>query len=409
MAINQPVSIVLSNTDLNIAIADDGNSKFIQQIVVEDSLFSTFPTCKIDLQDHSSYFLENMGFIEGSTIRVRLEDTISGYLMDHEFSLREMDGSLMHTYRTLNESLEIYLISKTFINNYRKSKSFVKPLNIVATEIAVANSLTAETSPCNNKFPFYQSQIGDFDFLENHSKVAYNISQKNSPFIHFVSLSGTLYFCTLQKLFLQRELPIVFNREISEVYEGDPTYIQSLESTYLGLDTNLKNYNQIHLAYNGEKNLTIETDIELSNTNKFRNDRNSIKGVIKNNIGTKLKNFKSQKNREVHKYGIYDETDVENFQGFSNFKNINSFLPTRITIGIKLNLSATSGKIVKLKFPSSNNQDLDSRFTAYWLIVGSKHIISNDLTTNDNYTILVLARHGFSDIDLNPTIRSLLA
>ena len=161
--------------------------------------------------DHSGYFTEFPGFIEGSTyeceIGVSGVNIITGqrnlensFNLKNNFVLRSLTGTKFdHTNALLGE-ISLQMTSPIEIQDHIKSASYNVTLSEIAKTIANQYNLTSIITPTINSPPFYQTNDEDSTMLHKHARFAYSNSFPKSPFLTFVNAQDELYFTTVEAM-----------------------------------------------------------------------------------------------------------------------------------------------------------------------------------------------------------------
>lgn len=352
----------------------------MQVLSIQDSIYDPYPIMTFHMSDENCIFSEQYFYTQSLDFKLKLSDYVNkDSNFDHNFYLNNQYIPQVTNGQFVMGQTVFSLHSSFRKQDFPKSKSYKGNIHSIVSSIInkfqhVNGSPKTYITSTSNFDTWYQSNEGDFDFIEKLSKYALSPQHSDSPFYTFFNLKGEFYFQSVADLFSQSPVDTYYYGTNSRntqsdviLNQGNRNVISNLSTTHLSsvdmLDQyKIKFYKLSSSGQYSEKDIDIKTKISQ---NKLFNNKLAIRKEELEQV------------RNIQRYGLIDNDSQENhYKGWLNYQFVNSTsFPYRITCSTLFDTRLCAGKVITLKFKSpivdKNNES--NEYSGNYLILKSTH------------------------------------
>ena len=348
-----------------------GTERLFYRVLMQDSIFQTYPYAECVLQDRSGLIINDLGYTDKLKIELGLEVIAPNTTypkLSHEFYVKEQGLISPDKANFIAPNLQFLMSSNSKKLDSVKSKSYQGNLSKVIDDNLGDFSFTSKRiTTTQNIDYYYQPQINFMEFIRNNIHEAYSTTYPTSPFISFVNLNNRFHFNAVKELIETNVDTIAeFHLKADDTLLYDTELIRGLTGGNLGLD-----FTKSNVEY-----------FNLDDTMSVVNETKDASDIMAGSGGNKflLRKDELETKRLASNYGLIQDSpnDPVNFRkGWINSQYLNTWFPLRLTIVVQypyLN-RIVSGNNVKLTIEHPDPSILLSKmFSGQWLILESKHI-----------------------------------
>lgn len=338
-----------------------------------DSIFLKHPYAEVIFTDKSGLFFYDYGLIENVDVTLGMGNDQIGFTK-HNFYYRDFNMALSNAARHITGKLNMFFKSTFKKQDSVKSRSFKGNISDIVKEIA--NEYTYPTqkksdfitvSDTDNEDTWYQAEMNDEEFLKILSENALSTNNEDSPFIYFWNLHSEFRFMDIQSMLLQTQerIPTIKFSTSQDVYQRR-WYVMNYGIVQRGSSKNMPNYNKKVYSIEPDSSETLD-EYDFSKIHLPTSKKGEDKMLLRKNDTENVRDHKY--------YGLINDINENNFEGWTNQQYIDSILPVRFDLSIAFDTTLSAGRMIDLIVYKPDGDTISKQYSGRYLITESRHLI----------------------------------
>lgn len=373
-----------SKCALNLKVEDDdsGIPASALSLVLFDSIHNIFPIAKLYFNDYTGIYHEYMAFINGIKVEVFFGLTTENWKKCPYIVVKNSEPAQV-SQNGLGGQTEIALVHESFYKQKIDSASFDSNISDIISDLTGKYGFeSTDIDSTSNSGLWFQPYLNDFDFIKKIlMPYAYSADSEDSPFYCFITSDNGFHFKSYKKLMEQNPVKEYKYRSLGADDSLTDDSILTAVPVQIPVSDIRPYYNRTGCYWDENGEFTKEENIKLADFPKGATDPIPVKADL--DLMT----------------GIYQGLD-DDFLFDDNKNNrfgqkinpvIKAISPEKLVISVRLNRELCSGKIIKLNFPTTednNSSELSLRSSDNYLIESCYH----KWTGKDAITICVCTK-----------------
>lgn len=334
-------------------------------IIIRDSIFDLFPTCKLSIKDSSFRLNEYRAFVNGTPLQVFL-DTSDNKWVGLPLVVDENSTPQQLKQGEVGGNIELRCVHEFWYKQEKLKQSFNDNISNIIRKIANKYKFKSiDIDDTTNKGLWLQPSMTDSEFIiDNLLPFCYSVASQDSPFYCFIDSDNIFHLKSLFKMTMQKPV---------------------MELTYS--NNNMNDENAILSISPLQTSAKILKDDYVRNFNTF--DKNGNYQPTKESVY--LINYPKRENKVMYRADMkllskdlltyvdsdfINEEDENNEKGYEINSIRNKVYMDKIIITLNLNRKLKSGQVVKINIPIKNKDGQESSSISYngtYLIESSIH------------------------------------
>lgn len=354
--------------NLQVEDNDSGIPASALSVVLFDSIHNIYPTAKLYFNDNTGVYHEYMGFVNGTKITISFGLNTESW-KTCPYTIVKNAEPAQTSQNGLGGSTEISLIHEFYAKQAKTSAGFNSNISdIISDLMSKYNFDSTDIDSTSNSGLWYQPYLTDVEFIKNIlMPYAYSTASEDSPFYCFVTSNNEFLFKSYKKLMTQNPVKEYIYRSLG----ADNSLTDDSILTAVPVQSSVMDirpfYNRMGYYWNENGEFTKEdNNFVLKDFPKgavdpipIKADLDLVTGILPE-LDDDIKLDDNKNNRFGQKINPV----------------VKAISPEKMIISVRLNRELCAGKIIKLNFPTTENNvssEMSLRSSGNYLIESCYH------------------------------------
>ena len=369
--------------NLQVEGEDSGIPPSSLNLTIFDSIHNLYPTAKLNFSDYTGIYHEYMGFVDGIKLSLSFGLSTKDWKTCPYVVFKNSEPA-QFAQNGLGGNLELSLIHDYYSVQNKESAGYNSNISDIISDLIKKYQFEGtDIDSTLNSGLWYQPYVTDADFIRNIlMPYAYSTDAQFSPFYAFITSDNQFFFKSYKKMIMQNPVKEYTYRTLGSADALSEDSILTAVPVQMSMSEIKPFYNRIKYYWNEVGEYVKESENALiTDYPKGVTEPIPVKADI--DLVTGL----------IHQ--LDDDIMLEDTKNDRFGQEINpvskAVSPEKMIVSVMLNRELSSGKVVKLNFPTvkeNNSSEKSLRSSGNYLIESCYH----KWTGRDAITVMVCVK-----------------